>query len=161
MKIKKHKNTIRVYEPTPVGYKDSGLRVSVTRFRNLSAFWRSVLKTQRLELCTPLEDWDEADRLIISEPYAGHGFVEDGCLQDSCPDDKHGLCRACQFCHCASRSGSANYFYVPSGARIWAQTRRARKLESERKHQNALWISWLHNHGHQARAQELERELAH
>lgn len=108
------KDTVKIIARDCQGRKiDSGLRVTLTRFRGLSSFWRSLNKAGQYDLDARILRVEGRD--IVSEGHAGPGFKEDGCAQDECvrPDG------ACQYCM-ARQNGDDEYFTVPFGAYIWS-----------------------------------------
>lgn len=112
----KNKNIVKIYDAWGC---DTGLRITFTRFSRLSDYWKDVLKTGRYDVTRIL--WVEG-RDIVTEGYAGHGFCEDGCLQDECPRDRYGYRRACQTCPARSE-GNEEYTRIPYGAFIWGAPR--------------------------------------
>lgn len=110
------KNTVKIFDAWGL---DTGLRITFTRFARLSDYWRSALKAGRYDVTRVLA---VEGRDLVTEGIAGHGFREDGCLQDDCPRDKYHYCRACQTCN-ARQCGNDEYTRIPYGAFIWGAPR--------------------------------------
>ena len=113
------KNTVRVFDAWG---RDTGLRITFTRFSRLSEYWRTVLKAGRYDVTCVMRI---EGRDIVTEGHAGHGFREDGCLQDECPNDRYNRrlrVWACQICT-ARQCGDDEYTRIPYGAFIWGAPR--------------------------------------
>lgn len=113
------KNTAKIFDAWG---RDTGLRVTFTRFARLSDYWRSALKSGRYDVTCVMRI---EGRDIVTEGPAGHGFREDGCLQDACPNDRYNRRLRVWNCQiCTARScGDDNYTRIPYGAFIWGAPR--------------------------------------
>lgn len=114
----KIKNTVRIFDAWG---RDTGLRITFTRFSRLSDYWRSALKAGRYDVTRVMRI---EGRDIVTEGPAGHGFREDDCLQNDCTRDRprRGRVWACQICP-ARQCGDDNYTRIPYGAFIWGAQR--------------------------------------